>query len=410
LDEEVIESISNKIMHIVDRKLATGIELAERDNAALRCLRDFVKTRSLGPLSKFVFLDNINVKNYLCFCNGSSDSCNRFFWMKKDCDRYLCNNCGTKHRSVDRKKKRAEVTAKLSLEVQQHRCRFTAYKHKPMESIFQRLHEQSEIIISLRRRNSRCEENIKKLLKTNYNNEIGSNSLNDLQAMLTKILEKGGVQETLRGIMAHQFKLASHGKTDEQKNNLWENSAGRRQALIEGVEENFRNFSLDFAAKKTQLRFSPVMLQLAMLLYMKSPTTYEAFCKSNSVLKLPSGSTMAKYKATKKHSSGCSCEIYSNAATRYCKRYPDSNDRNDSNAGGLPLIDGMLMVDEVKLHCGVAFHSITHEMIGFTEELWDFGDLGAAMFEEDEGKESKEVEMPRNLVTHANVWKYRLVI
>jgi hypothetical protein len=256
--------------------------------------------------------------------------------------------------------------------------------------LVQTLHRKNQEIL-VTQKCSRYEEKLSRV----KSGDLGLDSQSHLQDVIKYISAKeNGTKELVSAILREQFELTVKGKSSEDKSQLWEKSCAKRNAFIDSVNESFKNHSMVFSEKKTLCRYSSHTIQLAMCLYLRSKTNYEAFRSADEGFVWPSGSLLAKYKFTKKHNSGVNCEIYSNARTR-------------CDLGG--CVDGAIMCDEMKLIAGVAFHSSSHEVTGFTDELFNFGDLGAVMFEGKEDTKAEE-EMPSNLATHVNVWKFRLVV
>ena len=124
--------------------------------------------------------------------------------------------------------------------------------------------------------------------------------------------------------------------------------------LLNFLSEQIRTQALRLAGKEKTVRYSPKLLKFAATIFNKSQTCYNAV---SQVINLPSRRTMQIYKSSERTASGGSTDAYLKAFHLF---------------GSHSKMNGILMIDEMKLQSGIVFNSKDHSLDGFVDEELSF--------------------------------------
>ena len=210
--------------------------------------------------------------------------------------------------------------------------------------------------------------------------------------MIDKVINQmieGDPKENRKKIMAAVLKSVVQEKSGG--NNL-EYSPEEEEAaseLVDCILQEAENYACKLTGKVTQLRYHPVIMNIATNMYLSSPSAYVDLQK-NTVYAMPTESTMKKHKHKQKAKDGKYVRIILLHAFTHQQRAKEP-DRTTT---------GHLSCDEMKLRPGIWYNTKTHEIMGFSDNVYSLDTIVHSYLEDPQG-------IGNNLTTYVNQWVYR---
>jgi hypothetical protein len=128
--------------------------------------------------------------------------------------------------------------------------------------------------------------------------------------------------------------------------------------FVDVVLTEIDNYTKKLNGKTTQLRFHPLIMRLAMNLYMSLPLAYMDLQKS-TIFALPSESTLKKKKSEHSVKDSKNVTIYMLDSFAHEEKATEPN----------RIYIGHLECEEFKLKTGLCWKTTSHELIGFADDL-----------------------------------------
>ena len=164
----------------------------------------------------------------------------------------------------------------------------------------------------------------------------------------------------------------------EETNELIEGYEEKSSELLDFLSEQIRIQALRLAGKGKTVRYSPQLLKFAAAIFIKSQTCYGSV---SDHINLPSGRTMQNYKSSERTASGGSTDSYLKAFQLFGSNAP---------------LNGILMMDEMKLQSGIVFNATDHTLHGFIDNELSFVKV-CEIFEAGNATPDKAVATSMNL-------------
>jgi hypothetical protein len=186
--------------------------------------------------------------------------------------------------------------------------------------------------------------------------------------------DKQHVEETL-------LKYLNESLSDDEKEQGQFNLKDA-QKYMQAIREEIDKYQMKLAGNDKRIRYSPKVIQIAMCLWMRSPTAYKELRNSGWIINFPHASRLKALRQETKVQDGECMLMY----CRYAAHTPKTS------------TPGHLSCDEMKLDKNVAWYTNGHDTAGFVTNFHDLdGKLRRILCGESSNQPAVEV----------NQWKYR---
>lgn len=134
------------------------------------------------------------------------------------------------------------------------------------------------------------------------------------------------------------------------------------EKMATAIGEKVGHTAKRLSQREKQVRYSDEAIRFSMIIWLKSKSGYELLRNSGSSITLPSGRTLSRYKSTYDTVNGFDPKNYKLGAEEY----------EPAESAGKDVI---LLCDEMKLKCGIAWNTKTHKLSGFVDEALNVDSL-----------------------------------